>query len=219
MSKKKLLICKNLVKKYKNSKILALSKINLELDYGEILVISGKSGSGKSTLLSLIAKFEEPTLGNIYFKGILLKKISDKNMSILRNRNIGFIHQFHYLLSDFSILENVMLPSLIYGNKIKESEKKAKVLLKKFGLYEKIHFFPGELSGGENQRVAIARAIVNHPDLILADEPTGNLDKENTEIVIEIFKKINREYKTSIIIVTHDKKIINTFKKNIVIKK
>lgn len=217
MKKQKLLSCKNLEKKYKIGKILihVLKNISFSIKKSEMAVILGKSGSGKSTLLHLLAGLDLPNKGSVFFKGKNIYKISNKQMSELRNREFGFIYQFHYLLSDFNILENVMIPVLISNKKRKYANNIAKKILFKVGLDEKKYYYPNELSGGERQRVAIARAIVNKPSIIFADEPTGNLDPLNSNIIFNLLMELNEINKTACLIVTHNLEIANKIPKKL----
>lgn len=180
-----------------------LKNISLTINEGEFTAIIGHSGSGKSTLLYILGLLDVPTEGNIYIQSQKVDFKDRKRLSILRNEKIGFIFQFHYLINELSAYENVMVPMLKSGKNVKLAKEIAFNNLEKLGLKGKEHRKPFELSGGEQQRVAIARAISNNPILIIADEPTGNLDSKNTEIVMDIFENLNKEGKT-IVMVTHD---------------
>lgn len=201
-----LLCCSNLTKCYQYPKdiLTVLNCITFIMENHEMIAIIGSSGSGKSTLLHLIGGLDKPTSGEIWFEGKLLNNLSDKDCSIIRNKRIGYVYQFHHLLPDFNILENVMMPSLIGGIPISIAHHKAIAILKLIGLYNHLNHYPHELSGGESQRVAIARSIINNPTLVLADEPTGNLDKENSDNIMKLLKKLNKYYGTAFIIATHD---------------
>lgn len=216
----KLLFCKNLNKTYKKGKIFhhILKNISFSIQTNEMIAILGKSGSGKSTLLHLLAGLDLPDSGSVFFKSKNIYKLSNKKISELRNKEFGFIYQFHYLLSDFNVLENIMIPILISGVEKKYAKKSAKKILLKIGLKKKIHHYPNELSGGERQRVSVARAIVNKPSLIFADEPTGNLDSLNSKIVFNLLKELKETNKTTCLIVTHDPKIANKIPKKLEIK-
>lgn len=220
MNKKKLLFCKNLAKSYerKNISYQILKDVSFSIKREDIIVILGKSGSGKSTLLQLLAGLDYPNNGAIFFKGKNINKFSETEMSKFRNQNIGFIYQFHHLLSNFTVLENIMLPLLIYGIKQKKAKKKSLKLINKIGLKNKIYYYPNSLSGGEKQRVAIARSFINKPSLILADEPTGNLDPKNSNIFLKLLLKLKKENKTSCLIATHDLNIANKINKKLKIK-
>ena len=201
---------KNISKEYrtKAETINVLKNINLKLNQGDFVSIQGKSGSGKTTLLNIIGLLDTPTSGEIKFDNNNINYSNEKIKNIIRNKKIGFVFQFHYLLNEFTALENVMIPALIDTklNKI-QLRSKAKELLELVELGHRIDHKPLELSGGEKQRVAIARALINDPNIILADEPTGNLDLETSEIISELFKKINEEKQQTIVIVTHSSEL------------
>ncbi|MGC9133402.1 MAG: ABC transporter ATP-binding protein [Nanopusillaceae archaeon] len=196
----------NITKIYKlgDYEIKALDNINLEIKEGELVSIMGPSGSGKSTLLSIIGLLDRPTYGKVYLFREDVSKFPDNKLSEIRNKKIGFVFQQFYLFNYLNALENVIVPSMIYG---KSSIEKAREILKKLGLEDRLYHYPNQLSGGQQQRVAIARALINDPELILADEPTGNLDEKSSNDVIEIFKRLNKEDQKTIIIVTHNPKI------------
>ena len=196
----------------------ALRGISFKIYEGEFVTIMGKSGSGKSTLLHILGTLDKPTSGEIIFKGKDLTNLTNDAKAAFRNKNLGFIYQFHYLLGDFTALENVMLPSLIGGCPEKEARKKALNILEKVGLKDRVDFHPGELSGGQRQRVAIARALCHNPDLVLADEPTGNLDASNASSVFELFSSLVKEKKTTVIMVTHDESLAKLCDRKVVIK-
>ena len=204
----KIIELKNVNKIYKTKaeEIHILKNINLSFSKGNFVSIQGKSGSGKTTLLNILGLLDVPTNGDMFIDE---KKINYKNEKIknrIRNEKIGFVFQFHYLLNEFTALENVMMPALINKNlDKKEIKKRALELLTLVGLSERIKHKPLELSGGEKQRVAIARSMINNPEIILADEPTGNLDTETSLVINNLFKKINEEKKQSIIIVTQQR--------------
>ena len=201
-----LLQAKNIIKTYKEEKIRTdvLKGVNIDIYSNELTAIIGKSGSGKSTLLHILGTLDKADSGEIFYKGEELLKLSDKKKAVFRNIHLGFVYQFHHLLSDFSALENVMMPMLIAGINKNEAKKKALELLEKVSLSEKANSRPSELSGGQMQRVAIARALANSPELILADEPTGNLDEKNALMVFSLFEKLVKEDKIAVVIVTHD---------------
>jgi lipoprotein-releasing system ATP-binding protein len=213
--KKEILKINNLTKTFitKAGKIEVLKGINFSVYQGEIIAITGASGAGKSTFLHIIGALDSPTSGEIEYnldKRYNLANLSRDAIAEFRNRNIGFVFQFHYLLSEFNVIENVILPEFIANEFKKEKKNKKKLeekaffLLKKLGLHERTLHKPGELSGGEQQRVAIARALFKEPPIILADEPTGNLDSKTAQELFELIKKINEEQGTTFIIVTHN---------------
>ena len=187
-----------------------MKNVNLSFSKGDFVSIQGKSGSGKTTLLNILGLLDVPTNGDMFIDE---KKINYKNEKIknrIRNEKIGFVFQFHYLLNEFTALENVMMPAFINKNfNKKELKDRAMELLEMVGLGERVKHKPLELSGGEKQRVAIARSMINNPEIILADEPTGNLDTETSLVINNLFKKINEEKKQSIIIVTHSLELAN----------
>ena len=211
---------RNLTRTYVENKVstAVLKGINLDIEAGKITAVTGKSGSGKSTLLHILGTLDKPTSGEIIFKGQDLTTLSNDAKAAFRNKNLGFIYQFHYLLGDFTALENVMLPSLIGGRSEKEAKEKALKILEQVGLKDRVDFHPGELSGGQRQRVAIARALCHDPDLILADEPTGNLDAANAASVFELFSSLVKEKKTTVIMVTHDETLATLCDRKVVIK-
>ena len=211
---------RNLTRTYVENKVstAVLKGINLDIEAGKITAVTGKSGSGKSTLLHILGTLDKPTSGEIIFKGQALTTLSNDAKAAFRNKNLGFIYQFHYLLGDFTALENVMLPSLIGGSSEKEAKEKALKILEQVGLKDRVDFHPGELSGGQRQRVAIARALCHDPDLILADEPTGNLDAANAASVFELFSTLVKEKKTTVIMVTHDETLATLCDRKVVIK-
>ena len=182
----------------------ALKNINLDIEKGDFVVITGPSGSGKTTLLYLLGALDRPTEGEIYLNDMNLAMSDDKKLSDIRAKNIGFIFQFHFLLPEFSAMENVVIPQLIAGIGKKAAMGRAKELLIEMGLEKRINNRPGQLSGGEQQRVAIARAMANNPLILLADEPTGNLDMENTRYIYSLFEKLNKDHNQTIVLVTHE---------------
>lgn len=212
---------KNIYKEYKgvSETLHILKDLNLTIEEGEFISIVGKSGSGKSTLLNVIGLLDTIDSGEIYICGEKIDRGNHKKIDILKNKDIGFVFQFHYLLPEFTALENVMLPALLtnYSDK-KNIEKKAKDILNKVGLGERYHHKPNQLSGGEKQRVAIARALINNPKIILADEPTGNLDEETSNEIHNLLKKINKENKQTIIVVTHSRELANITDKSYSVK-
>jgi len=181
-----------------------LKDINLTLKAGETAAIIGSSGSGKSTLLNLLGGLDIPTSGQVLINQDNMFTINEKSRCLVRNQHLGFIYQFHHLLPEFSALENVAMPQLITGMDKDEARDRSVQLLTEVGLADRLEHKPGELSGGERQRAAIARALINSPDCVLADEPTGNLDRKNAENALELIMQLNKSYKTSLIMVTHD---------------
>ena len=184
-----------------------LSGVSLKVEPGEITAVVGPSGCGKSTLLYLLGLLDRPDQGNIFLRGKEVSDCDDKTRTTLRNQEIGFIFQFHFLIKELSALENVALPLRKAGDSIPESRKKAQASLTKLGLGDKSHRFANKLSGGEQQRVAIARAIVNSPSIVLADEPTGNLDSENSNKVFNLLSNLATDENLSILLVTHNKEL------------
>ena len=196
----------NLIKTYKNGSIEvpALRGINLKISKGEFVAIMGTSGSGKSTLMNILGCLDRPTGGEYYLEDISISDKTDEELSYIRNQKIGFVFQSFNLIPRTSALKNVELPMIYAKKKLEEREQRAKKLLEMVGLGDRIHHMPNELSGGQRQRVAIARALTNEPPIILADEPTGNLDSRSSVEIMELFTKLNKEDKNTVIIVTHE---------------
>jgi len=187
--------------------VSALKNVSISIARGEFVAVFGPSGSGKTTLLNVIGGLDRPTSGKIYVDGEDIVKISERKLSRFRARKVGFVFQFFNLIPTFTALENVMVPAEIAGLKPKDARIKAERILARVGLEKRFNHFPHQLSGGEQQRVAIARALINDPPLLLCDEPTGNLDSKTGAEIIELLSEINRERKTTLIIVTHDERI------------
>lgn len=192
----------NLTKQFGDLQVL--KGVNLEVKHGEVISIVGPSGAGKTTLLQLIGTLDKPSGGKIFFNEEELSRMSNKRLATFRNKHIGFVFQFHQLLPEFTALENIIIPALIAGRDRKEAEKEALELLKIMKLEERANHKPAEMSGGENQRIAVARALINHPDIILADEPSGSLDSKNKEELHKLFFDLRDKFGQTFIIVTHD---------------
>ena len=184
-----------------------LKGVNLSIGKGEVVSIVGPSGAGKTTLLQIIGTLDKPDAGSIRFNGEELTRLGGKRLAAFRNKHIGFVFQFHQLLPEFTALENIVIPALVAGRKRKEAEAEALELLNVLGLSERANHKPAELSGGENQRVAVARALINHPDVVLADEPSGSLDSHNKEELHKLFFELRDRLGQTFIIVTHDERL------------
>lgn len=202
----KLLEATNLTKSFEDGRLKTnvLHDVSFTLETNESVAIVGESGSGKSTLLHLLGTLDAPTSGEIFFDGQNVGQLHDHQRAVLRNQKLGFIYQFHHLLPEFDAQENVAMPALIAGEKKETAHKKAKSLLNKVGLSRRLNHLPSELSGGERQRVAIARALINKPQLVLADEPTGNLDAQSAQKVYQLMCDLTKAVGTSFLVVTHD---------------
>jgi lipoprotein-releasing system ATP-binding protein len=198
--------CRQLAKSYHqgNIKTNVLNGLELTVETGELLAVVGSSGCGKSTFLHLAGALDKPSSGEVLINDVNIHQLTDKERANFRNKHIGFIYQFHHLMMEFSAEENVAMPLLIRGDKPKQALKVAREMLEKVGLSHRGHHRPSELSGGERQRVAIARALVTNPSLVLADEPTGNLDFDTAEQIFQLLKSLNATVNTSFVIVTHD---------------
>jgi len=210
-----ILIAKNIHKSFHSGdeEIRVLQGIDIEVKQGDFVSITGPSGSGKSTLLHILGGLQHPDKGEIVFDGESLYSHSDRELAKIRNEKIGFIFQFHYLLSDFTVLENIMVPLLIKGTSKTTSESSAKEFLRIVDLLDRAHHKPRTLSGGERQRVAVLRALINHPPILLADEPTGNLDWEHANTILEMLINLHEEREVTIILVTHNKRVAKIAKK------
>lgn len=190
-----------------NQTVHVLNGITMTIQRREMVAIIGASGAGKSTLLHILGTLDRPTKGEVLFEGQNMFKVSETALASFRNRRIGFVFQFHHLLPEFTALENVSLPALIQKIPKSTAMESAKSLLSEVGLSNRLHHKPGELSGGEQQRVAVARALIRHPDLVLADEPTGNLDTQTGDELFELLRKLNETHGTAFVIVTHNEKL------------
>jgi lipoprotein-releasing system ATP-binding protein len=190
-----------------SQELTVLKGIDLEIPRGQMVAVVGASGAGKSTMLHIMGMLDRPTKGTVYFDNQDLFQMSEAQQAEFRNRRIGFVFQFHHLLPEFTALENACMPALIQRRPIEEIEQEATALLQEVGLGQRLHHKPGELSGGEQQRVAVARALLQKPDLVLADEPTGNLDTHTGEALFGLLRDLNRTRKTTFVIVTHNDKL------------
>jgi lipoprotein-releasing system ATP-binding protein len=195
-----------------------LKAVNLHIKKGEFVSIIGSSGAGKTTLLQILGTLENPTIGEVIIDGTNITELNDKDLSNFRNENIGFVFQFHNLLAEFTALENVCLPAFIAGKDKRETQEKATELLKLLKIDHRSSHKPNELSGGEQQRVAVARALINSPSIILADEPSGNLDSENAISLHNLLLKLNQEMKQTIVVVTHNKQLADITNRKLEIK-
>jgi len=201
------------------TQVKAVKNVSLTIKEKEFIGVLGTSGSGKSTLMHIIGLLETPTGGRVLLDNRDISKLSDDELSMIRNRTVGFVFQSFNLINRFTVLENVLLPVNYSKEKIDyDPVKKAEDLLKKFGIYERRNFFPNKISGGQQQRVAIARALIMNPKVILADEPTGNLDSKTGEEIIDILKNLNKDFGVTVILVTHEQEIAKKTKRQIYIK-
>jgi len=202
-----------------DEEVHAVDNVSLEIKAKEYISILGSSGSGKSTLMYLIGLLESPTSGKIILDGKDVSSLSDSELSKIRNQNVGFVFQSFNLINKFTVLENVLLPVKYVKEKLSfDPETRANELLKKFGIYERRHFFPNKISGGQQQRVAIARALMMSPKILLADEPTGNLDSKTGEDILNILEGLNKNFGVTVVLVTHEKDVAKRTKKQIYIK-
>lgn len=208
--------CKNLQKNY--NQLAVLKGIDLEIQAKEIVCITGESGAGKSTLLHLLGTLDAPTSGEIFFEDKNISSLKGNNLADFRNKNIGFVFQFHQLIPEFSAIENVIVPMLIAKKSMCEAKTEAIRILSYLGLGERLEHKPSQLSGGEQQRVAIARALIMNPKVILADEPSGNLDSKNAKFIHELFFKMRDDFNLTFIIVTHNPELAQMADRQIVLK-
>ncbi|MEA3499513.1 MAG: ABC transporter ATP-binding protein [Candidatus Marinimicrobia bacterium] len=190
-----------------NKELNVLKNIDFYLEKGDFISLMGPSGSGKSTLLNIMGTMDSPSSGSIHLLNTNLTKLKENELAEYRLKHFGFIYQFHYLLPEFTILENVAIPAMLFGKTKKESFRLAEELMKFLNITQRGHHYPSEISGGEKQRAAIGRALINKPDILLADEPTGNLDHETGQMVLKLFQKIHQEFGQTLFLVTHDKEV------------
>ncbi|MFD1805670.1 lipoprotein-releasing ABC transporter ATP-binding protein LolD [Pasteurella oralis] len=204
--KQHLLHCQNIGKFYQEGTVQTqvLKGVSFAMEAGELVAIVGSSGSGKSTLLHTLGGLDQPSSGEVFIKGQSLQRANANQLAQLRNQYLGFVYQFHHLMADFTALENVMMPMLIGQQNKTEAKDRAEKMLSAVGLAHRISHRPSALSGGERQRVAIARSLVNNPALVLADEPTGNLDRKTTESIFDLIQQLNNEENIAFLLVTHD---------------
>lgn len=203
--------CENIHKKFKSESgtedLHILRGIDLSIKSSEMISIVGSSGSGKSTLLHILGGLDRPNEGDVFWDDQSIYDHKPDKLADLRNQNVGFVFQFHHLLPEFTAIENVMMPALIQNMNMKKAESRASELLERFGLSDRLNHRPSQLSGGEQQRVSMARALMNNPSIILADEPTGNLDEKNTEIILDLLFELREVEQVSLVLITHEKEI------------
>lgn len=208
MSKKVILEARDVSKSYKSeksdSRLQVLQDVSLQVNKGSITSIVGSSGSGKSTLLHILGGLDRPDSGEVLWEGNSLSSMNTDQLATFRNKNVGFVFQFHHLLPEFTALENVSMPALIAGKSLEEATERALYLMNRFGVDERKNHRPTQLSGGEQQRVSMARALMNNPGIILADEPTGNLDDVNTELILDMLFEVRDNFEVSVLLITHE---------------
>ena len=211
-----MIVIENIHKSYGDLNVL--KGVNLTIEQGKVISIVGASGAGKSTLLQIIGTLDLPDQGTVKINDVIANNLNDKQLSLFRNKNIGFVFQFHHLLPEFTALENICIPAFIHKTPKAEAEKKANELLAILGLSDRANHKPSELSGGEQQRVAVCRALINNPSVILADEPSGNLDSASAKDLHELFFKLRKEFNQTFIIVTHNEELADMADKKLVMK-
>jgi lipoprotein releasing system ATP-binding protein len=211
---------KNLKKEYKSKEnnVIVFDDINFYLNKGDFVSLMGPSGIGKSTLLNILGTLDRPDKGEVLYNGRNPFQLSEKEKARFRNEEIGFVFQFHHLLPEFTALENVMMPAIVYRQRDNSVEKRARELLENVGLTHRIGHKPSEMSGGERQRVAVARSLINNPDVILADEPSGNLDLQNSKNLVDLLLQLNQEYGNTFIIATHNPDIAQKTEKVLIME-
>ncbi len=200
------------------SELTILNGVEIRVARGEVVAIVGASGAGKSTLLHLLGFLDRPTAGEVILDGSSVARLGERGLAVIRNRRIGFVFQFHHLLREFTALENVMMPLLIAGSEVRAAKDRARDLLEQVGLGGRLSHKPNELSGGEQQRVAVARALVNHPAVILADEPSGNLDTHTSEQLHELFFRLREEHGAALVLATHNRELADRADRVLVVK-
>jgi lipoprotein-releasing system ATP-binding protein len=211
-----MLIAENLVKKY--GELEVLKGVSLQINQGEVVSIVGSSGAGKTTLLQLLGTLEKPDFGTVSIDGINPFTLNSKKLAEFRNLHIGFIFQFHQLLPEFTAIENAILPALIKGDTVAEAKKKANQLFEILGVHERMEHKPNELSGGEQQRIAVARSLINQPKVIFADEPSGNLDSQNSEELHRLFFDLRNQFNQTFVIVTHNESLANMADRKLIMR-
>ena len=207
--------CKSIYKSFviNNDVLNVLSDINLDIVQGEKIAITGMSGAGKSSFLHILAGLDKPTSGNIFFNNTNIAKLNNVSLSNIRLNNFGFVYQFHHLLEDLTIEENIYMPAYLNNSLDKSKKNKAKEIMKTLNIYERKNHLPWKLSGGEKQRAAIGRALINNPKFLFLDEPTGNLDNRNSEIIQDLIIELSNKHSIALIAATHDNKFIDSFEK------
>lgn len=206
-----MLVAKNIIKNYDSLQVL--KSVSVTIQKGELVCITGSSGAGKSTLLHILGTLDKPDSGEVFINNQPIQNLSGKKLAAFRNKHIGFVFQFHHLLPEFSAIENVCIPGWIAGRKKNELNTAAKTILKRLGLEDRIENKPNQLSGGEQQRVAVARALINNPDIIFADEPTGNLDSQHARELHKLFVELSEEFNQTFVIVTHNEELASLSKR------